>query len=35
MRHLIDVEPPCLREVTGEQVWKDAITRRIPEYLKE
>jgi hypothetical protein len=29
MSHLIDVEPPCLREATREQVWKDAI---IEEY---
>jgi hypothetical protein len=24
-----------LREATREQVWKDAITRRIPVYLKK
>jgi hypothetical protein len=29
MSHLIDVEPPCLREATEEKVWKDAI---IEEY---
>jgi hypothetical protein len=26
MSHFIDVEPPCLREATREQVWKDLIT---------
>jgi hypothetical protein len=35
MRHLIDDEPPCPKEATREQVWKDAITRRILVYLKE
>jgi hypothetical protein len=35
MSHLIDDEPPCLREEIGEQVWKDSITRRIPVYIKE
>jgi hypothetical protein len=35
MRHLIDDEPPCPREATREQVWKDSIAIRIPIYLKE
>jgi hypothetical protein len=29
MSHFIDVEPPCLREAIGEQVWQDSI---IEEY---
>jgi hypothetical protein len=34
MSHLIDVEPPCLREATREQVWKDAITEEYQYILK-
>jgi hypothetical protein len=35
MSHIIDFEPSCHGEATGEQVWKDAMTRRIPIYLEE
>jgi hypothetical protein len=35
MNHFINVEPPYLREAIGEQVWKDAITRRILVYLEK
>jgi hypothetical protein len=34
MSHFIDVEPPCLREATREQVWKDAITEEYQYILK-
>jgi hypothetical protein len=34
MSHFIDVEPPCLREAIGEQVWKDAITEEYQYILK-
>jgi hypothetical protein len=27
MRHIIDSEPSCHREATGEQLWKDSITK--------
>jgi hypothetical protein len=35
MSHFIDVEPPCLRKETGEQVWQDAITEEYQYVLKE
>jgi hypothetical protein len=34
MSHFIDVEPPCLREETREQVWKYAITEEYKYILK-
>ena len=34
MSYFIDVEPPCLREATGEQVWQDAITKEYQYILK-
>jgi hypothetical protein len=34
MSHFIDVEPPSLREATGEQVWQDAITEEHQYILK-
>jgi hypothetical protein len=34
MSHLIDDEPPCLREATGEQVWQGAITEEYQYILK-
>jgi hypothetical protein len=34
MSHFIDAEPPCLREATREQVWKDAITKEYQYILK-
>jgi hypothetical protein len=35
MSHIIDSEPSCHREATGEQVWQDAITEEYQYILKE
>jgi hypothetical protein len=34
MSHFIDAETPCLREVTRESVWKDAITEEYQYIFK-
>jgi hypothetical protein len=34
MSHIIDSEPSCHREATGEQVWKDAMTEEYQSILK-
>jgi hypothetical protein len=32
--HIFDYDPSCHREATGEQVWKDAITKEYQYILK-
>jgi hypothetical protein len=34
MSHIIDSEPSCHREATGEQVWQDAMTEEYQSILK-
>jgi hypothetical protein len=34
MSYFIDAKPPCLREATRKQVWKDAITEEYQYILK-
>jgi hypothetical protein len=34
MTHVIDSEPSCHREASGEQVWKDAMTEEYQSILK-
>jgi hypothetical protein len=35
MSHIIDFEPSCHKEATGEQVWKYSITEEYQYILKE
>jgi hypothetical protein len=34
MAHIIDLEPTCHGEASGEQVWKDAMTEEYQSILK-
>jgi hypothetical protein len=34
MSHIIDIEPSCHGEATGQQVWKDAMTKEYYSIMK-
>jgi hypothetical protein len=34
MSHIIDIEPSCHGEATGQQVWKDAMTEEYQSIMK-
>ena len=34
MSHIIDIEPSCHGEATGQQVWKDAMTKEYQSIMK-